>query len=126
MHQSCPRKRPPPHDRMHSEPEEFIPYHMNHNESEGVCMTYSIRDQSSTLDTSRLGSLEEVHDTLCLQSLQLRVEADECPTATNSITVSHTYAERECVCMKERERESVCVCVYVRKRERYHMLTSRR
>ena len=67
---------------------------MTHNESERVCMTYSIRDQSSSLDTSRLGSLE-VHDTLCLQSLQLRVEADECPTATNSITVSHTYAERE-------------------------------
>ena len=94
---------------------------MTHNKSERVCITYSIRDQSSTLDTSRLGSLEEVHDTLCLQSLQLRVEADECPTVTNSTTVSHTYAERERECMKEREREReecVCVCVYVRKRER--------
>ena len=54
-------------------------------------VTYSIRDESSSLDTSRLDCLEEVHHTLCLQSLQLRVEADECPTATNSITVADTH-----------------------------------
>ena len=34
-------------------------------------MTYSIREESSSLDPSRLDSLEEVHHT-CLQSLQLR------------------------------------------------------
>ena len=49
-------------------------------------LTYSIRDESSSLYASRLDSLEEVDHTLCLESLQLRVEADEGPSPAHSIT----------------------------------------
>ena len=48
--------------------------------------TYSIRDKARSLDTSRLDSLEEVYHTLCLESLQLRVDADEGSCPPYSIT----------------------------------------
>ena len=48
--------------------------------------TYSVRDEASSLDTSRLDSLEEVNHTLCLESLQLGMETDECPCPSHSIT----------------------------------------
>ena len=51
-----------------------------------ISQSYSIRDESSSLYASRLDSLEEVDHTLCLESLQLRVEADEGPSPAHSIT----------------------------------------
>ena len=48
--------------------------------------THSIRDEAGSLDTSRLYCLEEVDHTLHLESLQLRVETDECPCPPHSIT----------------------------------------
>ena len=47
---------------------------------------YNIKDEASSLDTSRFHSLEEVNHTLCLESLQLRMETDECPCPPHSIT----------------------------------------
>ena len=47
---------------------------------------YSIRDEAGSLDTRGLDSLEEVDHTLCLESLQLRVETDERPCPPHSIT----------------------------------------
>ena len=69
--------------------------HEREKKSQGgrsIFMTYSIRDESSSLDMSRLDSLEEVHHTLCLQSLQLRVLTDDCPNTIHSIT---EWRERE-------------------------------
>ena len=48
--------------------------------------TYGIRDEASSLDAGRLDSLEEVDHTLCLESLQLGMETDECPCPPHSIT----------------------------------------
>ena len=47
---------------------------------------YSILDKSCSVDASRLDCLKEVHHTLCLESLQLRVKTDEGSSSTHSIT----------------------------------------
>ena len=70
-----------------------------------VKKTYSIRDKARSLDTSRLGSLEEVNHTLCLESLQLGVDADEGPCSPHSITKCSC-----CVCRGERVCISTSVC----------------
>ena len=63
--------------------------------------TYSIRDKASSLDTSRFDSLEEVNHTLCLESLQLRMETDECPSPPHSITEYGDKGERDILLIKD-------------------------
>ena len=55
---------------------------------------YSIRDKARSLDTRGFDSLEEINHTLCLESLQLRVETDECPCPPHSITEGKYGEER--------------------------------
>ena len=55
---------------------------------------YSIWDEAVSLDTRGLDSLEEVDHTLCLESLQLRVETDERPCPPHSITEGKCGEER--------------------------------
>ena len=51
-----------------------------------VHVAYCVRDKSSSLYACRLDCLEQVHQSLCLQPLQLGVQADERPSATHSVT----------------------------------------
>ena len=54
--------------------------------------TYSVRDEAGSLDTSRLDSLEEVDHTFGLESLQLRMETDERPRPSNSVTEERQFS----------------------------------
>ena len=49
-------------------------------------VAYSVGYESRSLNASRLDSLEDIHRTFCLQTLQLRVDTDECPTPNDAIT----------------------------------------
>ena len=77
--------QPELHNRTHSDPL---------REGKGVTNhyvlttreTYSVGYDSWSVNSSRLYGLEDIHYTFCLQTLQLRVDDQECPTANNSIT----------------------------------------
>ena len=51
-----------------------------------VTNPYSFWHESSTLYACWLNGLEDIHHTLSFQPLQLGVDTDEGPSATNSIT----------------------------------------
>ena len=55
-------------------------------------MTYSVRDEASSLDTGRLDSLEEVDHTFGLESLQLRMETDERSRPSHSVTEEKQFS----------------------------------
>ena len=52
-------------------------------------LTHHVGNESRSLSTSRLNGLEDIYHTFCLQTLQLRVDADERPSASNSITIEN-------------------------------------
>ena len=69
-----------------------------------VLCAHHVGYDGCTLDASRLDGLEEVDQTLRLESLQLRVDVEECATPTASIAGGE---EREKEERKEREGKRV-------------------
>ena len=59
-------------------------------------ITYHVGYESWPPSTSSLNGLEDVHHTFYLQTLQLRVDADECPSAGDSITSDNTFIGCDC------------------------------
>ena len=54
-------------------------------------------DKSSSVQASRLDSLEEIHNTLCLQSLHLGVDGNECSCALHTITTTDLTEEDDTI-----------------------------
>ena len=52
-------------------------------------LAYQLRYEPRPLHSSRLDGLKEVDHSFSFQSLQLSMDANECTSTTNAITVSH-------------------------------------
>ena len=61
-------------------------------------VTHSIRHKSRPLHAGRLDGLENVNHTLCLYTLQLGVDTQECSCAPNTITIGDSEFETISTC----------------------------